>query len=701
LILFIFLSTSLNAQTTNDYRSRATGNWSTAGSWERYNGSSWATATVAPSSSVGTITILNSHTITVTANVTADQLVINSGGILIINSSRILTIANEVGTDLTVNGTVSNAGTITQSLSTAEFNSGSKFIHNQNGGAIIVATWNSGSNLEISGLTGGGSSYPSNMDQSFFNVLFNSDLNSAVSMNSNLTCNGNLTLSNIGTGALRFATNNSYTATITGNLIHTSGEFRQSMNAVTGNITVGGNFSKTTGGLYIITFGTGNSTLTVNGNVTVDGGTLDLTQSSGTGNLFVKGNFSHSGGTITETNVGIGNIFFNGTAAQIFTYTAGTVSGTINYTVDNGAILEMSDASTKVYGNGFTLSSGGTLNVKSADGITKYVSATADSSKGNIRTLNRSYSTSASYIYSESAQTLGNGLAGALNITLSGSDQKTFSNTSDINISGRLLIGSGTKAIIGNGLIFTAAALTLAGTPTTASAFYGGQSAPFDAPNYNTYTISTTKYPAVQSSTYFGTTTTGMLKLGTPAALPVTLSNFTAKQTTDNKVALAWVTSSESVNKGFSIERQEEGSGKFQSLGFIASKAVGGNSQATLAYSFKDATAKNGTNMYRLVQEDLDGKKTYSEVRVVKLSAKSVSNVFPNPSTGAINISRSNDGKKMNIQVIDQSGRIISQVNNITDANYRMNLAQSGIYSIKMMYPETGEQSIQRVVVQK
>jgi hypothetical protein len=187
----------------------------------------------------------------------------------------------------------------------------------------------------------------------------------------------------------------------------------------------------------------------------------------------------------------------------------------------------------------------------------------------------------------------------------------------------------------------------------------------------------------------------------TGAILPVTLSSFTAKQTTDNNVSLAWVTSSESVNKGFSIERQEESGGKFQSLGFIPSKAEGGNSQTTLAYSFKDVTAKKGTNMYRLVQEDIDGKKTYSEVRVVKLSVQSVSNVYPNPSNGAINISRTNDGKKMNLQVLDQSGRVISQVNNITDANYRMNISQSGIYSIKMMYPESGEQSIQRIVVQK
>jgi hypothetical protein len=121
-----------------------------------------------------------------------------------------------------------------------------------------------------------------------------------------------------------------------------------------------------------------------------------------------------------------------------------------------------------------------------------------------------------------------------------------------------------------------------------------------------------------------------------------------------------------------------------------------------LTYNFIDAAPKFGaTSFYRLVQEDLDGKLTYTEVRVVKLNGQSVSMVFPNPSNGPVNISRTADGKKMNIQVIDQSGRIISQANNITDANYRMNISQSGIYSIKMTYPETGEQSIQRIVVQK
>ena len=187
------------------------------------------------------------------------------------------------------------------------------------------------------------------------------------------------------------------------------------------------------------------------------------------------------------------------------------------------------------------------------------------------------------------------------------------------------------------------------------------------------------------------------------AALPVKLSSFTAKPTPDNKVSLAWVTSTESVNKGFRIERQAGNqNGKFEQIGFVGSKAKDGNSQNALTYNFIDAAPKVGVNsFYRLVQEDLNGKLSYTEVRVVKLNGQGVSMVFPNPSNGSVNISRNADGKKMNVQVIDLSGKIISQANNITDANYRLNISQSGVYTIKMISPETGEQSTQRIVVQK
>jgi len=83
------------------------------------------------------------------------------------------------------------------------------------------------------------------------------------------------------------------------------------------------------------------------------------------------------------------------------------------------------------------------------------------------------------------------------------------------------------------------------------------------------------------------------------AALPVTLTSFTAKPTSTNTVALNWVTSSEIVNKGFRIERQAGGvNGKFESIGFVASKALGGNSQTALSYNFIDASPKREATAY-------------------------------------------------------------------------------------------------------
>jgi len=133
----------------------------------------------------------------------------------------------------------------------------------------------------------------------------------------------------------------------------------------------------------------------------------------------------------------------------------------------------------------------------------------------------------------------------------------------------------------------------------------------------------------------------------------------------------------------------------------VASKAFGGNSQNAIYYNFIDASPKSGsTAYYRLAQEDLDGKTNFSEVKVVKLNGETVTMVFPTLSTGAVNISRTANGKKMNIQVIDMAGRMVQKFTNITDSNYKLNIRKSGMYNIKITYPETGEQSLQRIVIE-
>ena len=190
---------------------------------------------------------------------------------------------------------------------------------------------------------------------------------------------------------------------------------------------------------------------------------------------------------------------------------------------------------------------------------------------------------------------------------------------------------------------------------------------------------------------------------GGASTLPVQLINFTAKATPEKKVALSWTTATESVNKGFRIERQTIDLGsKFENIGFVSSKATGGNSQTNLYYNFLDNNPKSSAaNHYRLVQEDLDGTLTYSEVRMIRLGGQSLSMVFPNPSAGGITISRTADDKKMNIQIIDLSGKVVKEFNNIAESYYKFNITQPGVYNIKMTFPETGEQSIQRVVVQR
>src|SRR5438128_1062481 len=62
------------SQSTGDFRSKATGNWNSTNTWERWNSSAWVTPTTTPTSTDGAITIQNTHTVTVTADVSVDQV---------------------------------------------------------------------------------------------------------------------------------------------------------------------------------------------------------------------------------------------------------------------------------------------------------------------------------------------------------------------------------------------------------------------------------------------------------------------------------------------------------------------------------------------------------------------------------------------------------------------------------------------------
>ncbi|MBK8550209.1 MAG: hypothetical protein IPL53_03790 [Ignavibacteria bacterium] len=96
------------------FRSIASGNWNATATWEMStnNGSTWIAATSTPRDTSGLINVRFPNTVTVTVNVSADQITIDSGSISI-NTAVVFTLLNGTGDDLTVlrGGTVTGAGT--------------------------------------------------------------------------------------------------------------------------------------------------------------------------------------------------------------------------------------------------------------------------------------------------------------------------------------------------------------------------------------------------------------------------------------------------------------------------------------------------------------------------------------------------------------------------------------------------------------
>lgn len=106
-IAFILITAISFSQTAGDFRSAATGNWSSLGTWETYDGAVWNPAVATPTSASGVISIRSTHTVTVNAAISADQLVVDAGGTLNINSfGNNLTLDDGAGDDLVVNGTM-------------------------------------------------------------------------------------------------------------------------------------------------------------------------------------------------------------------------------------------------------------------------------------------------------------------------------------------------------------------------------------------------------------------------------------------------------------------------------------------------------------------------------------------------------------------------------------------------------------------
>lgn len=329
IILMLFLSSSIIAQTAGDYRTKASGDWSKAQNWERFNGSVWGAIGTPPSGSE-TITVRSADSIFVNIAISIAGTLVNQG---IVEDNGMLTIAN-----------------------------GGTYQHDQDAGRIPIVTWEEGSTMLMTGVT---STAPNDRDQDYYNLTFNTP---GLLSNLNMNLDSNIVRGDIrviDTGLARWylttalATDTSV-VTIMGDVIVEKGAFsvQGTSNAQTtfivhhyGNIEVtGGNFSIARG-----------------------------SQAGGTTTWYIyEGNFSMSGATTQNSNVtpGGAKFVFLKDSTQILSLGEGNTLTALPIEVKSGTTLDM--GLSKLSGNGiFILNENAMLMTALPGGVAEALSGIA------------------------------------------------------------------------------------------------------------------------------------------------------------------------------------------------------------------------------------------------------------------------------------------------------------------------------------
>lgn len=192
------------------------------------------------------------------------------------------------------------------------------------------------------------------------------------------------------------------------------------------------------------------------------------------------------------------------------------------------------------------------------------------------------------------------------------------------------------------------------------------------------------------SLTIFGTNT-GSGTIGGTGTLPVTLTNFNAKSGLSS-VKVSWTTSSETNNDRFEVLKSTDGI-NFTKIASVKAKGPS-------IYSVDDYYPFNGTNYYKLLQYDLDGKVTDEGVRFANFSFNSneiSSSIYPNPikSSASVFVKLKQSVGNTKLALFSTDGKMVHEesINNVGDGAYELKLKRTlnpGMYFLNI---NTGKSS--------
>lgn len=139
---------------------------------------------------------------------------------------------------------------------------------------------------------------------------------------------------------------------------------------------------------------------------------------------------------------------------------------------------------------------------------------------------------------------------------------------------------------------------------------------------------------------------------GNISALPLSWGSFTTEKQ-QNKALLQWATFQEQNTRYFTIQHSTDGS-NWISLGIVNAAGI---SSSIKQYSYIHTAPVSGKNFYRLLQTDLDGKISYSDVRLLNWAAANKLIIYPNPvSNGLLQLQMAQAGE---LQIFSAAGQLL------------------------------------------
>jgi hypothetical protein len=201
----------------------------------------------------------------------------------------------------------------------------------------------------------------------------------------------------------------------------------------------------------------------------------------------------------------------------------------------------------------------------------------------------------------------------------------------------------------------------------------------------------------------------GFSKFGTAASgttpLPIELLSFTGRSL-DEVNLLEWATASEINNDYFLPEKSADG------ITFTEMKRVdaAGNSNQTLYYDQVDENPYSPVTYYKLKQVDFDGQYTYSDIIAVArgntANGAEIVNVYPNPANSEINIEIVSPFETYTeIELVDIFGRtILSKGHSMAKGRdvvvFDISPLATGVYFARVKFAGSGNSSVHRFVKQ-